>query len=1090
MPELVLQLLGPFRARLDGRVLTGFESNKVRALLAYLAVEADRPHSRDELIGLLWPDRPDATARANLRQSLANLRIAIGDRTSETPFLSATSDSIQINRIDRWLIDVIQFTQLVAVCKTHMHRRLETCHSCAQRLQQAVELYRGDFLAQFIQGGSEAFEEWALIQRERLHREALEALNHLTQHFEWRGDFAQALQYARRQLELDPWREEAHRQAMRALALTEQCSAALAQYEACRRVLADELAAKPAEETTALYEQIKAGTVASVQKPWLTPSTPLIGREAELAEANAIWHKARTGEGQVLLISGEPGIGKTRLVHELIAQERYSRAHVLLGECYAEGSEPFAPIAQAILAIPNSQLPIPNSQSHQDASQSSILADLIAITPTLRERFPQVPPNLPLEPQAEQQRRFDSVAHLLEALAAHAPVMLIVEDAHWADNATLLLLRHLARRLRRARVLIVATHCETPLDETRLFREWQGDLQRERLATSINLARLDRDQTHDLLAAIFKEAITPEFLFAIYYVTDGNPFLVSEVCQALIDEGAVYREGECWQRLSMAQIQIPLSVRRTIQRRVNQLPQATQEVLYLAAALGREFQFDVLRAMSDLSEEVLIVALETAQGTRLIDEIGQGRPATPAAFEFIHALIPATLHDGLTGPRRQRLHRQAAEALRKQYAADLDSVSVRIAQHYEQAGQADRAAEFYWRGAEAARCVYANQDALDYYRHALRLIEPSSDQVPAVYEGLGDVLALIGQRDEAQIAFERALQHTPLPITQARLYRKQGKNWEAGRQSGKALVAYDYAEAALRLAAVQDAAWWAEWIDNRLDQIGTLYQLNYQSRLDELVGDLQPVIDQQASLTQQGRFYGDLASIGNRRDRFRSSDETLAFAYAALEASRAAGDQSDLAFSEFRVGLCHLWRDEFDQADKHFQASATANEPTGSALNRLVLCTYQTMLYRRRGQLEPARQLAEQCLTLCAEQANLTYQGMAHANLAWVAWRAAQLPETQRLGQLALETWRDLGMTNPLRWLALWPLLGVAVRADRPAEALDYARTMLDPSQQRLPDQLTDLLESALRPWDQHEVTAALNHLDRAIALAEVHGYL
>ena len=141
------------------------------------------------------------------------------------------------------------FTDLIAACHAHAHRRLETCRSCAQRLQQAVELYRGDFLAQFVQSGSEAFEEWALIQRERLHREALDALYALAEHHDRRSEYDQARHYAVRQLELDPWREEAHRQLMRALALSGQRSAALAQYETCRRVLAEELGAEPSQET-------------------------------------------------------------------------------------------------------------------------------------------------------------------------------------------------------------------------------------------------------------------------------------------------------------------------------------------------------------------------------------------------------------------------------------------------------------------------------------------------------------------------------------------------------------------------------------------------------------------------------------------------------------------------------------------------------------------------------------------------------------------------------------------------------------------------------------------------------------------------
>jgi predicted ATPase/DNA-binding SARP family transcriptional activator len=319
MPHLSLSLLGPLQAMLGGQPISGFESNKVRALLAYLAVEADRPHARDELIGLLWPDQPDATARANLRQALANLRNVIGDRTAATPFLSTTSDSIQFHLTEHCSIDAAAFTELIAACHAHAHRRLETCRTCAQRLQQAVELYRGDFLAQFVQSGSEAFEEWALIQRERLHREVLDALYALAEHHDRRSEYDQVRHYAARQLELDPWREEAHRQLMRALTLSGQRSAALAQYETCRRVLAQEVDVPPSKETTALFAKIRADELARENRRHNLPAalTPLLGREHELGEIDRLLEMPAC---RLVTLIGPGGIGKTHLALQAAAE--------------------------------------------------------------------------------------------------------------------------------------------------------------------------------------------------------------------------------------------------------------------------------------------------------------------------------------------------------------------------------------------------------------------------------------------------------------------------------------------------------------------------------------------------------------------------------------------------------------------------------------------------------------------------------------------------------------------------------------------------------------------------------------------------
>jgi predicted ATPase/DNA-binding SARP family transcriptional activator len=307
-------LLGSFQASLDGSLITTFETHKVRALLAYLAVEADRPHTRDELVGLLWPEQPDQAARASLRQALASLRKSIGDRATEAPFLLTAPDSIQFQLSSDCWIDCVTFSALIAACQLHTHRRLTACGSCAQRLQQAVELYHGDFLAQFVQDG-EAFEEWVLVKRERLHRAALDALYALAEYHDRRGEYDRVRQYAMRQLELDPWREEAHRQMMRALALSGQRSAALAQYEACRRVLKTELGVEPTRDTLRLYEHIRDGSVDDLST--FTPTvrlpampTPLVGREREIAElVELIENPAH----RLVTIAGTGGIGKTRL---------------------------------------------------------------------------------------------------------------------------------------------------------------------------------------------------------------------------------------------------------------------------------------------------------------------------------------------------------------------------------------------------------------------------------------------------------------------------------------------------------------------------------------------------------------------------------------------------------------------------------------------------------------------------------------------------------------------------------------------------------------------------------------------------------
>ena len=267
MACLSLALLGTLDVTRDGQPVTGFATDKVRALLVYLVMEADRPHHRDTLAELLWPEQPAQVARNSLRQALATLRQAIGDRTASAAVPAHQRRDHSVQRGERPLAGCRGVHGAAGRLPAASACAPERCTPCAQRLEQAVTLYRGSFLEQFFVRDSVAFEEWTLLQRERLHRDMVTALAGLTTYYEQRGAYAQAEPYAWRQVELDPWREEAHRQLMRVLALSGQRSAALRQYDACRRVLHDELGVLPTPETDALYHAIRTGALARPSAP-------------------------------------------------------------------------------------------------------------------------------------------------------------------------------------------------------------------------------------------------------------------------------------------------------------------------------------------------------------------------------------------------------------------------------------------------------------------------------------------------------------------------------------------------------------------------------------------------------------------------------------------------------------------------------------------------------------------------------------------------------------------------------------------------------------------------------------------------------
>lgn len=345
MPHLFVRLLGGLQVLVDGIPVTTFESDKVRALLAYLTVET-RPHPRLALADLLWPEMPEGSARHNLSQVLFNLRQVIGDRRADPPFLLISREQIGFNLASDQRVDLLHCKTLLDACDSHPHPHRDRCADCAARWQQAVTLYEGDFLHHFFLNDSAPFEEWILLQREQLRRRILTALTHLTTYHEASGDYGRALQSCERLLALDAWHEEAHGQMMRLLAQSGQRSAALAHFDTCRRILADELGVEPAAETKALYTRIRNGefdpvtkglggnvndstpprTGASAHSHSPTPLynlptqlTPFVGREHELA---AIKQLLADPDCRLLTLVGAGGMGKTRLALAAAAQQQ------------------------------------------------------------------------------------------------------------------------------------------------------------------------------------------------------------------------------------------------------------------------------------------------------------------------------------------------------------------------------------------------------------------------------------------------------------------------------------------------------------------------------------------------------------------------------------------------------------------------------------------------------------------------------------------------------------------------------------------------------------------------------------------------
>lgn len=586
----------------------------------------------------------------------------------------------------------------------------------------------------------------------------------------------------------------------------------------------------------------------------------LVAREQELAEMEGVWRRVVAGAGHVLLVSGEPGIGKTRVVRELMARAQASGAKAFYGQCNAEGGAPYAPMAQII------------RQGFDDASladvalPAAIVADLAILAPDLHARFPNLLPNPALDAASEQQRVFESVVSACVGLAARAPLLIAIDDVQWADSGSLFLLRHLAMRTRNMRILLICAYREVDLDEARPWHQVMLDLNRERLATRIKLASLSREQARAMLGALFDEEISDAFLDGVYRETEGNPFFIEEVCKALIEDGNLVFQNGRWQQPNMDQVEVPQSVRIAIQMRVGRLPQATQDVLRLAAILGRQFDYDVLRRASELSEDDVLGAVENAERAQLISE-AQGARLGQTVFSFSHVLIAAALRESLSGLRRQRLHRRAAAAVEVMHPDDYEA----LAYHYHQAGDAERARELYGKAAARALSVYAHREAEQGYRMALDLGGEGTERAELL-NGLGESLAPQGKA-EALEAWRQAIglyTSERNDAQAARLYaRSVDLLWGLDRvQEGlalarEALVAVEGQAESPGMAALLHQAARLSYFTGLVDEAAPLCRkaLALAERLNLVEERAQSLITMALVYQREGRYRAGIASL-------------------------------------------------------------------------------------------------------------------------------------------------------------------------------------------------------------------------------------
>jgi ABC-type oligopeptide transport system substrate-binding subunit/DNA-binding SARP family transcriptional activator len=756
--EVRLFLLGPLDIRHDGQQLPKPPTIKSQSLFAYLALHRGRPQPRERLAALFWGDRPERKARRSLTTALWHIRRCLPDKDLLLSDVHAVQFDPQANL---WL-DVAEFESLLS------RPELST-------LRSAVALYRGDFLDGF-------YDDWIINERYRLETLFSEALARLMLLLEAAGDHAGALAVGLRLLSHDPLREDAHRLAMRALCRLGRRNAALEQYHRCQEIVAQELAAQPMQETTALYQAILDGRLEIGQPvetapivgaeglPPLPPGQdprdpvvrgPLVGREREMAFLQSRFQEAQVGQGSLVLVRGEAGVGKTRLVEDWADSLRWQGVRVLWGRCYEfERLLPYQPLAEALEAVLSTL-----AHDHLAELPSWVLAELARLVPHLPGVRPGLDDRSEVPLDQEQRHLFDGVARFLTSLSRDGALVLILDDLHWTTESTLQMLHYLARNLANRPILLVGTLRPEAVGPQHPLRAFQRQLRREGLVRSLNLASLSPQAVKVLVTEMSgsSQAAAP-LSRRLYQETEGNPFFLIEMIKALFEVGLVRLGDGAWRgdfaHLTTAALPLPVGLSEAIQARVDRLDGDTQRALRVAAVLGREFDLDLLCAAGEQSEEATLESLDALLRRRFVDE---GRGTLSRDYAFHHHKIQEVVYAGIPLRHRQHLHAKVGIAMEALHASNLGAVAGEMAFHFQEGRVLDRALgekaiRYLLLAGDQARLAYAHAEAIDYYQRALALQKEGGryEQAARTLMKLGLVHHTSFDFSRARTAFEEA----------------------------------------------------------------------------------------------------------------------------------------------------------------------------------------------------------------------------------------------------------------------------------------------------------------------------------------------
>ncbi|HEX9042951.1 MAG TPA: AAA family ATPase [Trebonia sp.] len=867
---------------------------------------------------------------------------------------------------------------------------------------------------------------------------------------------------------------------------------------------------------------------AAERRPRLGGRAPLVGRQAELRALDTALRAAVAGHGQAIVLTGEPGIGKTRLVQE--SRKRFiawlgagsGKRPLWLegrGASYASAT-PYGLYRQLIASwievaadqpAERVRAALAGALTHLMGNTNLLgpLAHVMGLPQRATPGQDEGQARRKTGPEEQQRQAFAAIRALVTRFTAVAPAVLVLEDLHWADPTSLRLTAELAGLAASRPLLLLAT--------TR-----PGELPVRGLSSAheIRLRPLGEAAAGALATSLIGQVSGPEVLAATLADAEGNPLFLEERLAEMLEAGVLVRQQGAWRlreaaRPSASAVVLPQVLERLVRSRVDRLSPAAAEAIRAASVLGTEFTAGILAATLGTPPSALTPVLDELCASDLVHH--EPPESAKPAFRFRHALIQEATYLGLLRADRRDLHARAASALEGACAGQLPEVATVLGRHYAIAEDAGRALRYLELGGDHATDAFANDEAVASFREALTVTGQAGagdarrpadggsgeDLVAAairLYAKLANVLWRTARLDEARAAFQSALaladaSARPLdPVLRAHLHIRLGRLELTRLHYREATADFDAAEVLLGGdAGQQDDATADHWLELMLDGRADMHVMRFEPDLVlAILEQVRPLLEARGTPARKTISYRLQTLQRLLRNRLRVSSEDIADLRAAVTAAEHTGEDKDLGYATQFLGWALWLRGALPEAEAELANALRLAERTGEAFLRGVTLLSLSLTALRRHDTEAVRALVPRAHAALRETGELfgsrVAGGMACA--AWLAWQDGRPDEVTRLaaeiGDLELTT---LGSGAMYRWVYLFPLLAARLQAGETGAAVTAARTVIDPSQMALPDDLTAALANACESWDNDKPAEATHHLTKALNLAAAHAY-